>query len=52
MCPSCGEKLIPIHYGHVDHSDIERAILGLIYIADKYGIEKFYCKRCKTKHQI
>ena len=49
MCPDCDGKLIPIHYGHVDHATIERAILGDLYIAEKYGLEKFYCKKCKIK---
>ena len=49
MCPDCGQKLIPIDCGHVDHADIERAILGVIFIADKYGLENFYCKDCKIK---
>lgn len=49
MCPECEGKLTTIHYEHVDHAIIDKAILGEIYIADKYGIEKFYCKRCKIK---
>ena len=50
MCPECNSKMIPIHYGHVDHADIERVILGLIYIGDRFGLEKYYCKNCKAKH--
>ena len=49
MCPECESPLIPIHYGHVDHATIERVILGLIFIADKYGLETKYCKNCKIK---
>jgi hypothetical protein len=52
MCPNCGQKLIPIHYGHVEHVDIERVILGLIYISDRYGLENFYCKNCQEKFTI
>jgi hypothetical protein len=48
-CDSCGEKTIPIYYDYVDHAIIEKVILGFIYIADKYGLENFYCKNCKTK---
>jgi hypothetical protein len=50
MCPECDGVLIPIHYGYVDHATIQRAILGDIYIGDKYSLEKFYCKSCKTKY--
>jgi hypothetical protein len=49
MCPECEGKVIPIHYGHVDHATIERAIFGDIFIAEKYGLEKFYCKICHIK---
>ena len=49
MCPECKGKLIPIHYGYVDHATIQRAILGDIYIADKFYLEKFYCKTCKIR---
>lgn len=49
MCPDCGYKLIPIYYGYVDHAVIQRAILGDLYIPEKYGLEKFYCKNCKIK---
>lgn len=49
MCPHCGSKLIPIHYGYVDHADIQRAILGLIHIADKFYLEKNYCPTCKIR---
>lgn len=52
MCPECGEKLIPIHYGYVDHATIERAILGDLHIAGKFGLENFYCKTCKEKYRI
>lgn len=46
ICPDCGLKAIPIHYGYVDFADIERAILGVIVIADKFGLEKWHCKPC------
>ena len=52
MCPECGEKLIPIHYGYVDYATIQRAILGDLYIGDRYGLENFYCKSCKIKYRI
>lgn len=50
MCPECNEKLIPIHYDYVDYAVIERAIIGDLFIADKYDIASFYCKTCKIKY--
>lgn len=52
MCPQCNNKLIPIHYGDVSHADIERVVIGILYIAEKYGIENFYCKTCKIKVKL
>jgi hypothetical protein len=49
MCPECGSRVIPIEYGYVDHATIERAILGFVYIAERYDLAKFYCKECKIK---
>lgn len=49
MCPNCGEQLIPIHYGKVEHSDIQKVIYGVLYIGEKYHLEKFYCKLCKQR---
>lgn len=49
MCPECEGELIPVYYGYVDHAVIERAIFGDVYIAEKYGIAKFYCKTCQIK---
>lgn len=49
-CPDCGNKGVPIHYGHVDFADIERAIIGVIVIAQKFGIEKWHCKNCNKSY--
>ena len=51
-CPSCEEDLIPIHYGDVTHADIQRVIIGVLYIGKKYGLENFYCRSCELTMQI
>ena len=52
MCPNCGDTLIPIYYGEVTHLEIEQVILGTMYIAKKYGLENFYCKKCKNSLKV
>ena len=52
MCPECGNQLVPIHYGEVTHAEIHKVIAGVLFIADKYGLENYYCQDCKIKLKL
>lgn len=49
-CPECGGRVVPIHYGHVEFVDIERAIMGDIVIGQRFGLEKWHCKKCDKSY--
>lgn len=49
MCPHCGNGVIPIHYDVVDNLIIQKVVSGEIFVTNKYGLEKFYCKKCQIK---
>lgn len=49
-CPECGARVVPIHYGHVDFSVIEKVIIGDLVIGYRYGLEKWHCKNCNQSY--
>ena len=51
-CPECDTRVVPIHYGHVDFAVIERTIIGDLVIAEKFGLENYYCKSCKKSFKL
>lgn len=49
MCPQCNREMIPIHYDSVDNLIMQKVLRGELFVTNKYGLEKFYCKKCKIK---
>jgi hypothetical protein len=51
-CEDCDDLMIPIYYGYVDHAIIQKVIFGDVHIGYLYGLENFFCKKCKKSVQI